>query len=219
MTRILQTSLIAGLLLSLALPILAESRTSEPDPLASTITIRVYDYADVPAPVAKQAQRQANRIFRKAGIETEWVSCPVPGQPLPAESKCRRKPQATDIQLNILPHKMAKKMMRHHSEFGLAYPLPDSFGSRASVFYHRVSELAENQGGSRALLLGHFIAHEIGHLLLGVNSHSDTGLMHVPWNRAQRDKAHLGTLLFTEQEADRIQLQAAARIEAAQSND
>jgi hypothetical protein len=59
------------------------------------------------------------------------------------------------------------------------------------------------------------MAHEIGHLLLGVNSHSRTGLMHVPWDDTQREKAYLGTLLFTKKEAKRIQRQVAARLQAA----
>jgi hypothetical protein len=76
--------------------------------------------------------------------------------------------------------------------------------------------LAESGGASRALLLGHVMAHEIGHLLLGVNSHANTGLMHVPWDRDQREKAYLGTLLFTNKEAEQIRHQAAARLRAAQ---
>jgi hypothetical protein len=36
--------------------------------------------------------------------------------------------------------------------------MPNGFGRRASVFYHRVDELAES--GPRALLLGHIVAHE-----------------------------------------------------------
>jgi hypothetical protein len=124
---------------------------------------------------------------------------------------------ATDIQVNILPRTMAQVLMRHHSELGAAVTLPHGFGRHASVFYHRVDELAESGGASRALLLGHIMAHEIGHLLLGVNSHSATGLMHVPWGRTQRERASLGTLLFTDKESEQIRRQVADRLRAPQS--
>jgi hypothetical protein len=217
-THYLRNCLIAGLLCSLGLPSLAESQITETEASILSITIRVYDYARVPAPIAKRAREETSRIFREAGITTEWASCRIPGQSIPEHSECQVTPLATDIHLNILPRNMARKMMNHYSEFGAAFPLPNSFGNRASIFYHRVDELAESQGASRALLLGHFMAHEIGHLLLGVNSHSETGLMHVPWDQAQRDKAYLGSLLFTEKEAQRIRSQTAARVQATQAS-
>ena len=95
----------------------------------------------------------------------------------------------------MTPSRVAE-LMKHHSEFGLAFTAPgDGFGSNLSIFYHRVEELSARRHTSRALLLGHLIAHEIGHLLLGSNSHSRSGIMHVPWNRSQVERASLGTLL------------------------
>jgi hypothetical protein len=194
----------------------AECRANRPDSTVPTITVRVYDYAGVPPVVAKRARKECSRIFREAGIATEWAPCTIPGQAVPTHPRCRMQALATDVLVNILSRRMAREMMRHHSEFGAAVPLSNGFGHRASVFYHRVDELAESGGASRALLLGHVMAHEIGHLLLGVNSHSETGLMHVPWGRDQREKAYLGTLLFTNNEAKQIQRQAAARLRTAQ---
>jgi len=215
-THYFRNFLTAGLALNLGLPSLAESRAYRSDSAVPAITVRVHDYAGVPAAIAKRAREESSRIFREAGIATEWALCAIPGQAGPGHPPWQTRPLATDIQLNILSRKMARAMMRHHSEFGAAVPVPNGFGRRASVFYHRVDELAESGGASRALLLGHVMAHEIGHLLLGVNSHSDTGLMHVPWDRAQREKAYLGTLLFTDKEAEQIRRQAAARLRAVQ---
>ena len=217
MRHYIRNLLTAGLLLNLSLPNLAESCVGRPDSAVPTITVRVYDYAGVPPAVAKRAREESSRIFQKVGIATEWTLCTTPGQVMPTHPRCETQPLATDIQLNILPPKMAREMMRHHSELGAAVPLPNGFGRRASVFYHRVDELAESGQASRALLLGHVMAHEIGHLLLGVNSHSATGLMHVPWGRAQRERASLGTLLFTDKEAEQIRRQVADRLRASQS--
>lgn len=203
--------LTAGLLLTLSQPNFAESCVGWPDSAAPTIAVRVYDYAGVPPAIAKRAREESGRIFRKAGVATEWILCTIPGQVMAAHPRCATQPLATDIQLNILSARMARKMMHHHSELGLAVPLPNGFGHHASVFYHRIDELAESGQASRALLLGHVMAHEIGHLLLGVNSHSATGLMQEPWGRDQRERASLGTLLFTEKEAEQIRRQVADR--------
>src|SRR2546430_17489557 len=57
------------------------------------ITLRVYDYARVPTPILVCAGGEAQKIFRKAGVETEWLDCrlsaavtrtPAVGQPLTA---------------------------------------------------------------------------------------------------------------------------------------
>ncbi len=45
----------------------------------------------------------------------------------------------------------------------------------ATVFFHRVE--AVTKGGPVAPALGNAIAHELGHLLLGRNAHSPTGIM------------------------------------------
>ena len=49
-------------------------------------------------------------------------------------------------------------------------------------------------------LLGHVMAHEIGHLLLPANSHSSKGLMRGDWGIAHVQDARSGKLAFTETE-------------------
>ena len=53
-------------------------------------------------------------------------------------------------------------------------------------------------------ILGHAITHELGHLLLGVGSHSAAGVMHGPWHRK-------GQCFFTRWEGDRIRREVSAR--------
>jgi hypothetical protein len=50
-------------------------------------------------------------------------------------------------------------------------------------------------------LLGHVMAHEIGHLLLPVNSHASRGIMRGEWDVVQTQHARTGTLGFTSTEA------------------
>ncbi len=80
----------------------------------------------------------------------------------------------------------------------------------ATVFAHRVEELVSRgsfltEGDSaRALGLGHLIAHEIGHLLLGKDSHAPRGLMRYPWKARDLKQAAWGGLTFTGGQTSRI---------------
>ena len=56
-------------------------------------------------------------------------------------------------------------------------------------------------GADAGLILGHVIAHEIGHLLLPYNSHARTGLMRGGWDTQQAMRAATGALTFTPKEA------------------
>ena len=52
-----------------------------------------------------------------------------------------------------------------------------------------------------AVLLGHVMAHEIAHLLLGTNSHSASGIMRAHWYAQELASADRGALLFTPDQA------------------
>src|SRR6267142_486444 len=54
-------------------------------------------------------------------------------------------------------------------------------GTLATVYVDRVDALAMEAGIDRGELLGHVIAHEVGHLILGSVDHSPHGLMRATW--------------------------------------
>jgi hypothetical protein len=66
------------------------------------------------------------------------------------------------------------------------------------------------------VILGHVLAHETGHLLLGADSHSVSGIMHVPWRVKDLEIMAEGRMLFTPGEARRMRMNVQARIQAAQ---
>ena len=47
-------------------------------------------------------------------------------------------------------------------------------------------------------LLGHVLAHEITHVLQGINRHSDGGVMKAEWDAADFEQMRSRTLPFTE---------------------
>ena len=56
------------------------------------------------------------------------------------------------------------------------------------------------------------MAHELGHLLLGTNSHSKRGVMQSLWSGNQLRKANLKALYFSPRQAARIRADVAARM-------
>lgn len=68
--------------------------------------------------------------------------------------------------------------------------------------------------GYRGKFLGHFMAHELAHLLLPQYAHSSTGLMRAQWNRDDLERAQHGQLGFTQEQASLIR-SGAKRLAAA----
>jgi predicted SprT family Zn-dependent metalloprotease len=53
-------------------------------------------------------------------------------------------------------------------------------------------------------ILGHVMAHEMGHLLLPANSHSQSGVMHADWDSEQLLRMVKGLLQFTPEQGELI---------------
>jgi hypothetical protein len=69
---------------------------------------------------------------------------------------------------------------------GIAIDSATHGGRIAYIFAGRIKHAAISNRIPIERGLGHAMAHEIGHLLIGVNSHSDQGLMRPEWNPYER---------------------------------
>ena len=178
---------------------------------AEPLTIRVYDYVRLPGPDFEQVRAHAERVFVRAGVPTRWIRCASkPGEP--TDPDCKGIITSTDLVLRIMPEAMASRIPVSGKTFGYAVPSKDSrFGTVANVFHHRVGELIgrmrQRVGGrfySEAVVLGHVVAHELGHVLLGHGSHSRSGIMAFPWGPKQLGACLTGGLLFSKPQAAKI---------------
>ena len=150
------------------------------------ITVFLYNYAAVSAGVLAQVEAEAARIYRHSGIEIAWLDCPLSPEQAAQYPACQIAPSPTRLAVRILPRAMAERYHQAEDTFGFAqYPGNGSFGMVANVFSNEAEELATHQNLAHGVLLGHLMAHELGHLLLGVGSHSASGIMHVPWYRKE----------------------------------
>ena len=189
----LKLRLLFGLMGTLGLAANAVDGTASDKTLE--IRVRVNDYAQVSQATLSGAEREAERIMGKAGLRTDWLNCPVNSKLEVAQDPCKEPLQPMDIVLRLIPEPQNNKYK--DSVFGFAVvPI------LASVYVNYVVERAkrDNAEFEIPMVLGNVIAHEIGHLLLGVNSHSGSGIMQQRWQPNQVRQAVTGNLLFTEEQ-------------------
>ena len=173
--------------------------------------MRVYDYAHVEACEWIGAKTEATRVLRSAGIEALWFHCPVTGQS-PATMSAESPWNRLTSSLRILPQSMADRAAQGTDAFGFAQQTTDGTLSYvANVFYHRVQSAAREFGVPRAVILGHALAHEVGHLLLGRDSHSPNGIMRALWTEKELLNASAGRLVFLPQQAAVMRTEVMAR--------
>ena len=182
--------LVAGLV-GLASPAAAEPRPS------LRIALHVDDDDSIPPTVVSRAKDEMSRIYRDAGIDIVWT-------------KEASDPQLT---LSILSRELTDQLTVVTTALGGAVGTREYRGRMAYVFYKRVERVARtylNTSRRRAthdadnvIVLGHAMAHEIGHLLLPYG-HSATGLMRADWDAKDMRLAVHGRLNFTSEQAELI---------------
>ena len=173
-----------------------------------TATVLVYNHAHVARAILVAAEREAGRILDGAGVRIIWLECPVAPTTDSAEGPCLRKLKSSDIMLRVLPRPARQRLKADVFGFAISPIL-------ASVYYDYALRLAvedEYLEFDARIILGCVIAHELGHLFLGSNSHSSAGIMRSPWGQKQLQQALMGTLLFTAEQAKGMEAQVRARI-------
>ncbi len=165
------------------------------------ISVGLYDYSAIRPALIKELSLGAEATFRRAGIEIHWryfqctVRCNPVGEPYPDIGPL--------ISVAILPESMSRKVASNTREFGLAtgtggVGVPTS----AYVFLDRVREFADAEDAPWIPILAKIIAHEVGHLLLGNDCHSGSGIMRAHWRSGEVRQALMGDLLFAPREAE-----------------
>jgi len=177
----------------------------------SNITVRIHDYADSNRRIVRHATEIASEVLRHAGVNSVWLECPV-GPQNSANAFCDAPFSPLTFVVNLIPRRMSKRLHALPGVLGLAPETGGTgFASTAFVFYDDVKSCAEKRREDLDELLGSIIAHELGHLLLGTNSHSSRGLMSNFWSTKQLLIVQQRGLHFSEAEADRARQAVLAR--------
>ena len=91
----------------------------------------------------------------------------------------------------------------------VAYPYSGCAKS-ITVFVDRIRLMTKGRFPEETSLLGYVLAHEIAHVLQGVDRHSDSGLMKAGWSQEDRTAIYEGRLDFDEYDAHLMRLGLAA---------
>jgi hypothetical protein len=169
-----------------------------------TLSIRVYDKAGVSATILEEASNQAARLFRAAGIRICWEHPSTES----AQDLGTDMTAAAFEQPNNRPYLVIRLMRRTPPTIApgaLGYSLPFSHrGAHVVIFYDRVEALTRSLNTSASVVLGHTMAHELGHVLLGSSQHTRGGLMQACWTPATWHLASLGLVVFDRAEIKRM---------------
>jgi hypothetical protein len=171
------------------------------------------------------AHEAAASILRTAGIRIAWLDCSVPAAELDAAAlRCGAELGPLDVVARIAT---SNERTPRGSLGDSIVDVERKEGSFATVYADRIQLLASAAATAPGALLGRTLAHELGHLLLGVAEHSNGGLMRAYWSADQLRHARSSDWVFSRAEratmfeqlakrASRARVQAATTIAASE---
>ena len=178
--------------------IVMSSRVQAAAAQVSQLSVFVYDDARVPEATLERGEEVAGRIYQHAGIAIQWTDC----SPMSSRSQadCRDAASSPHLSVRIV----ARPLNLPGEDFGVAFVDGQGAGQQADVFYSRIENFQAESLADRAQILGHVMAHELGHLLLGMNSHSTQGIMQPHWGERELRLASMGNLQFDRRQSEMI---------------
>jgi hypothetical protein len=169
------------------------------------ITVRLFDYVNLPGDARRELEDNANRILGQAGVATEFLDCLIGGVETGAPA-CTTALKSTDLILRVFPPKLAVK----GEQLGYAVMTPEG-GAYITVFSNPEQRKARVGSLSDGVFLGHAVAHEVGHLLLGANSHTSSGIMRPVWRPIDEEWMAKGVLVFGNRQSSTMRSALVAR--------
>ena len=163
------------------------------------VAISVFNDLGISSEILMQAEEVSSHVFGEAGIHVDWVNCSPQDEAPSGKVACR---QAIPQHLHL--HIVRRSLNLRDFTLGISYLASDGTGFQADIFYEGIENLRRETFVDPAIILGHVAGHEIGHLLLGTNSHSAGGIMRAHWKMEELARASKGLLLFTKSQSHRM---------------
>jgi hypothetical protein len=162
--------------------LMTSARTPAAAVIDDSLLVRIYDSAGLLVSELSSALRTTHDILRRAELGVDWVHCRARRDGL-GPAVCDQPLSSGDVVVRLIEGSDKESGERR----ALGYSLFDANGVSgfATVYVDRVDWLARRAQYPRATLLGRAIAHEIGHLLLRSNAHTESGLMREVWTAEQ----------------------------------
>ena len=163
------------------------------------LCVRMYDAARIPSEDRADGMKHAGDILSGADLSVDWLDC---------------SPDRFDINgicgTPPAPGEMVVRLVRLPGATGsrtLGEAFVDTTGRRgvlATVYVDRIEALAALASVDVVGLIGRVIAHEIGHLLLGTNTHTETGLMREVWSVKDLARNRSEDWVFSRSDINRL---------------
>ena len=210
----------AGLVLTSGLTGLSQSATAAAAETVPAITIHVRNCAGVAPRILAEAEQVASVIFRKSGVQVRWADSAL-AENSQANGEGPNAFTLADIQLSIFPNVMSDGLGLPNTVMGLAPGTGSDrrvvyvFNGKVTALFWKISSNYSRRDMevriSLGQILGHAIAHEVGHLLLNQQVHSPHGIMRGEWDLTDLGDAARGLLLFTREQAGILQSEVRRR--------
>lgn len=167
----------------------------------TTMVIHVDNYARILRADRSAAENEVTRIYAKAGVRIVW-----------ATGNDKADGPGLHVRVQLLSTDMAMRKIRTERLDDTVLGRAARGAAYAYIVTHRIASLALRHGDDFRRLLGLVMAHEVGHLVLPIYSHSDSGIMRA--NIVVRSKSFQD---FTPEQAVTIRsmLLAASRLHSA----
>jgi hypothetical protein len=149
----------------------------------ATLTVRLYNTSGIPPDELAAARGAADAILRDTGLDIRFRECARTTDP------CADTLNRSEVVVRIIDAPQFNATL-HPEAYGVTYIVKETNrGWLATVFSDRIDAAAARVGVDAGTLLGRVMAHEIGHLLLGIDYHGAAGVMRAEWpdERLNRD--------------------------------
>lgn len=148
----------------------------------TNLVVRTYDAFHVAAADWEAAISGAATILDTAGIGVEWVHCSSyrAGEPDSGPPRCTLPYARNEVTLRVIDRPVqgpADVILLGDSMLDRSV----RSGTLATIYLDPVERLARTARVTTGTVLARAMAHELGHLLLGTNTHSARGLMRPVW--------------------------------------
>jgi hypothetical protein len=147
----------------------------------AALTVRLYNSSAISPLEVMAAHGVADSILRDTGLNIRFRHCGSQTPPGVPRDACGDPLTPSEVVVRIIDAPSANPALRPDA-YGVAYVAMDkNRGWLATVFSDRVGAAASRVGVEPGVLMGLVMAHEVGHLLLGSDYHSETGVMRANW--------------------------------------
>jgi hypothetical protein len=136
------------------------------------------------------ARNDAAWMFSRAGIRLKWV-------------ESEKEDYPTTVLVRVLV--VSSPGPANISPTALAYATPFNNHPTIFVLYNRLVDTVARRPQMLSRLLGHVLAHEIGHILQRSDRHAESGVMKAGWSNVDYEAMARAPLPFTPFEIEVMQ--------------